>query len=376
MRPFASTMLGLAGWTIGCGVFAATAAAQAVAPAAAELPFTVADITLGTHVLGEELTPDSLQHRVVLLTFWSRESKACTECMPGLERLHRGLGPAGLLVVASHVDRGAGPEVLDTARKLGLTFPVFDDGSIKGLDTPDPPESLLFDHAGKCVAKGRPAEVAAKAAAAVAAAPPVVLAGRRLEKLAALERMLREEAKFGAVLRKAEGLTASEDGPTADEAGFLVDRLTGHGESLLAKAEELKGSDASEAAGLLQRVAVAYRGNDLGKKAADWQREWKRDKQFADGLQAAALAAQLESLRTQALAQVEPAGGRGRPRPGQRPGGPVVAGVHAGDKIPPQVKAQLAQLAGMVRQLSPGSKHASRAEEIAVELGLQLPPGQ
>lgn len=374
MRPFASTTLGLAGWAVGFGALAATAAAQA--PAAAELPFTVADIALGTRVLGEELTPESLQHRVILLTFWSRESKACTECMPGLERLHRTLGPAGLLVVASHVDRGAGPEVLDTARKLGLTFPVFDDGSVKGLDTPDPPESLLFDHTGACIAKGRPAEVASKANAAVAAAPPVVLAGRRLEKLAALERMLREEARFGAVLRKAEGLTASEDGPTAEEAGFLVGRLTAHGESLLAKAEELKGSDASEAAGLLQRVAVAYRGNDLGKKASDWQREWKRDKQFADGLQAATLAAQLESLRTQALAQAEAAGGRGRPRPGQRPGGAAVASMAASDKIPPPFKAQMAQLAGMVRQLSPGSKHATRVEEIAVEFGLQLPPGQ
>lgn len=373
MPACATSAIGLTGLALGLAGFAATAAAQAVAPAAAELPFTVADITLGTHVLGEELTPESLQHRVILLTFWNRESKACTECMPGLERVHRTLGPAGLLVVASHVDRGAAPEVLDTARKLGLTFPVFDDGSVKGLDIPDPPEVLLFDHTGTCIAKGRPAEVAGKAAAAVAAAPPVVLAGRRLEKLAALERMLREEAKFGAVLRKAESLTASEDAPTAEEAGFLVDRLTAHAEMLLAKAEELKGGDAPEAAGLLQRVATAYRGNDIGKKAADWQREWKRDKQFADGLQAAALAAQLESLRAQALAQADAAGSRGRPRPGQLPGGAAVASVDASDKIPPPVKAQMAQLAGMVRQLSPGSKQASRAEEIAVELGLQLP---
>jgi len=146
-------------------------------------------------------------------------------------------------------------------------------------------------------------------------------------------------------------------------------RLAAHGESLLAKAEELKGSDAYEAAGLLQRAVNAYRGTDIGKRAAESQREWKRDKQFTDGLQAAGLTGQLEALRAQALTQT--AGGRGQPK-----GAPAVAGVGAGDKIPSPLKAQMGQLATLVRQLSPGSKYAARAEEIAVELGLQLAPGQ
>jgi hypothetical protein len=351
----------VAGWLAGLCHWAAVAE---------ELPYTIADVTLGTHVLGDELTPESLAHRVVLLTLWNQGSKACTTSMPGLEQVYQSLGRSGLIVVGSHVERGAAPEVLDKARKLGLTFPIYDNGKVAGLDSPDPPESLLFDHTGKCIGqtRGPPAELARAAAAAVAAAPPPVLAGRRLEKLAALERMLRAEAKFGVALRKAEGLVESEDGPTADEARFLVERLTAHAEALLAKAEELKGSDAPKAAGLVQRVVTAYRGTDLGKQAAEWQREWKRDKQFTDGLKAADLIAQLETLRRQTLTQ--PAGGRGRP-----PGGPAVAGVGAGDRIPPPIKAQMAQLAGMVRQLSPGSKDAARAEEIAVELGLQIAPG-
>lgn len=369
MHEIARLSLSVAVWLCGFGVLATTAAGQAVAPAAIELPFTVADIVLGTHVMGEELKPESLAHRAVLLVLWNHGGKASSAVMPGLERLHRTLGPAGLLVVACHVDRGAAPEALDSARKLGLTFPVFHDGSVKGLETPDPPEALLFDHTGACIAHGDPAEVASKAAAAVAAAPPVILAGRRLEKLVALERMLRDEAKYGAVLRKAEGLTGADDGPTAEEATYLSGRLTAHGESLLAKAEELKGSDAYEAAGLLQRAANAYRGTDIGKRAGESQREWKRDKQFTDGLQAASLTGQLETLRSQALAQA--AGGRGQPRAAA-----AVAGVGAGDKIPPPLKAQMAHLATLVQQLSPGSKYAARVEEIAVELGLQLAPGQ
>jgi len=57
---------------------------------------------------------------------------------------------------------------------------------------------------------------------------------------------------------------------------------------------------------------------------------------------------------------------------GRQPG-PKVASMDAARKIPPPVKNQLAQMVGMVRQLGPGTKYAARAEEIALELGLEIP---
>jgi hypothetical protein len=41
--------------------------------------------------------------------------------------------------------------------------------------------------------------------------------------------------------------------------------------------------------------------------------------------------------------------------------------------IPPAVKDRLAQLAASILLLGPGSTYASRAEEIVIELGLDLP---
>ena len=76
------------------------------------------------------------------------------------------------------------------------------------------------------------------------------------------------------------------------------------------------------------------------------------------------MAGQLEALRGQALAQAS--GGKNQ--------GQDIASMAVVNKIAPAVKSHLAQLAGMVRQLSPGSKFAARAEDIAVELGLTLPP--
>ena len=86
---------------------------------------------------------------------------------------------------------------------------------------------------------------------------------------------------------------------------------------------------------------------------------------------AAQIAGQLESLRGQALAQATAPRGGGY---GRQPA-PKVASLDASKRISPQVKHQLAQLVGMVRQLAPGSKYASRAEEITLELGLELPAG-
>lgn len=343
-------------------------AAEPAAPQAGNLPFTLADVTLGEHVSGEDVTRGDLEHHVVLLAFWTQARKAGEAGMPLLEQAHRSLGPAGLRVVGLHVERGAVPEVRRAALELGLTFPVFDGGAVKGFDPEEPPFALLFDHGGRCVAQGGLAEMAARAVAAVNAAPPVVLAGRRLEKLTAFERMLRDEAKFGVVLRKAESLTADDDGTLAEEATYLSERLRAHGEALLAKAEALKPNDPLEAATLLHRAATAYRGDAIGRRAVDCQREWKRDKAFSDGLQAASLAAELEALRGQALAR--PPGGRSQPG-----GSPAVAGIKAAAAIPPPLKAQMAQIAAMVLQLSPGSKYAVRAEQIALELGLHPSAG-
>jgi hypothetical protein len=358
--------------TIAAGVAQADDAFAAAAQPP-NMAFTVADVTLGEHVAGEPLTPESLLHRVVMLAFWSREDAACIASLPVLEQAHRALAPAGLLVIASHSAKGSVVEVRQTTEKAGLTFPIVDEAAVKGMDLKPLPHVLLFDHTGKCVARGSPQEMTSKVVAAVRDAPPVVLAGRHLEKLPALERMLRDESKFGAVLRKAAESAGSADEPTADEAKFIIERLTAFGEQVLAKADALKAEDAHAAAGQLQRVAAAYRGNDLGKRASDLQREWSRDKQFAAGLQAANLAAQLEAIRLQALTQ--PSGGRpgygGQPAP--RPPAPGPASMAQAGKIPPPVKAQMAQIAGMVRQLSPGSRYAKRAEEIAVELNLELP---
>ena len=334
-------------------------------PAQLNMAFTTANITLGDAISGGEVAAESLEHRVVLLDFWGIACPACIATMPLVEQLHQSLGPAGLIVIGAHTQGEPEADLKKAVAKLGITFPIVSHAVVEGgMDFEGIPHAMLFDHTGRCIARGSPRELADKAARAVQAAPPVVLAGRKLEKLIGVEKMLRDETRFVAVLRKAGSLVDSADAETAAEAAFVIERLTAHAEALLAEAEEYKASDAYRAAGLLNRVVVAYRGHDASKRAADLQREWKKDKQFTDGLRAADMAGQLEALRGQALAQAS--GGKNQ--------GQDVASMAVANKIAPVVKSHLAQLAGMVRQLSPGSKYAARAEDIALKLGLTLPP--
>lgn len=342
---------------------------EAAGPPALPLNFKVADVALGDRASGDPVTAESLNHRVVVLAFWNNGCKECMASLPLFEQLYRSQAPAGLLVVGLHMKGGVPVEVRLAAEKVGATFPMVLNASVKGLDPPALPHAAVFDHTGTCIARGTVQEVADEVLAAVRAAPPLVLAGRHLEKLPALEKMLHDESKFAAVLRKASESTESPDAATADEAKFVLECLQKHADAMIAKAEELKPVDASGAWALLQRLANSFRGNETGLRALELQREWKRDKQFTAGLQAAQIAGQLEALRAQALAQASAPRGGGY---GRQPG-PRVAGMDAAQKIPPQVKQQLAQMVGMVRQLGPGSKYANRAEEIALELSLEIP---
>lgn len=356
---------------VSCGTLVAGLAGVRVSAAEpadpARLPtITVADVSLGLRAAGEPLTVESLQHRVVVFAFWNHESQDSRAMLPLLEQLHRSQAPAGLLVVGAHIQSGGPVEVREAARKAGLTFPVVVKPSIKGLDPPAPPHVVVFDHTGAAIASGTIQEVAQPVLAAVRAAPPSVLAGRHLQKLPAIERMLRDDAQLKAALHKATELAESADEATAEEARFVLERLGVLAASLLAKAEATKATDPAAATELLHRVATAFRGHEAGNRAVNLQREWKRDPQVTNGLQAAHLAWQLEALRAQALAPASV------PRSGGQPG-PRVASMKTVASIPPAVKDRLAQLAASILLLGPGSTYASRAEEIVIELGLDLP---
>src|SRR5690348_11929795 len=95
------------------------------APAADfNLDITARGIHLGKPVCGPQLSESDLTGHVVLVEFWGIHCAPCLESMPGLARLYGELGPAGLVVIGAHVQRGTPEEVRATAEALGVAFAV------------------------------------------------------------------------------------------------------------------------------------------------------------------------------------------------------------------------------------------------------------
>jgi thiol-disulfide isomerase/thioredoxin len=309
-----------------------------------------ADIRLGPHVSGPQVTEQSLAHRVVLLEFWGLNCPPCIRSMPMLDELHRSFGPQGLVIVGAHAQGGTAADIGPKVKELGVGFTIVEQAMVQGgMDFQGIPHCMLFDHAGTCVFRGSPFEVGDAVARAVADAPAAVMEGRKLVKLAALEKLLIDERSFGAVLKKARGMIAAKDAETAAEARFVVERLESRGRRMLDEARTIGPGDPLGAVGLAQRCSATFEGSDLGVEAATLLRTWKKDKAFQDSLRARQQLANLEAIQAAA----------------SRGGG-------AGGGVPPALSGRVRSLVQSIHLAAPDSPIAERATVIAGELGVKI----
>ena len=93
-------------------------------PGTAAPGFRLPALTGGTAELA------ALRGRVVLLNFWATWCPPCVDEMPSLERLHRTLGPEGLVVVTVSVDSDE-KALREFVTRHQLTLPVLRDPSAR-----------------------------------------------------------------------------------------------------------------------------------------------------------------------------------------------------------------------------------------------------
>ncbi len=100
---------------------------------------------------GRETELASLRGKVVLLNFWATWCPPCVEEMPSLERLHRKLGPEGLVVLAVSTDEDRA-DLESFVTRNALTLPVLrDPGGVVAADsyrTTGYPETFVIDRSG------------------------------------------------------------------------------------------------------------------------------------------------------------------------------------------------------------------------------------
>jgi len=331
--------------------------AHAAEDAAAEI--SLAGLRLGQPIAGPAMSPESLAHRVVVLEFWAVNCPPCLQSMPALEQLHRQHAAAGLAVIGAHAQAAAPEEVRQVVEQLGVTFPIFDSATVEGgMGFSGIPHCMVFDHTGACIYRGHPTQAHDVILTAIRSSPASVLEGRSLVKLASLAGQLRDEATFGAVMRRVQAQTTSKDQQLAEEAEYVADRLEAYGRRLLDSAEKAMRDDPVRALAYVQRCAMAYRGTDLGRQASKLAAEWKKDEAFQQGIEAARRCRTLEVARERIARSL---------------GDPVEITSEQAARVPQAVRRQLAATAASVQRLAPGSASAERAQAIARELGLSEP---
>ena len=337
-----------------------TPLSTALAEEGDDAAITTAGIRLGNLVSGPARSPESLAHRVVVLEFWGVNCPPCIKSMPTLESMHRQLGPAGLTVIGAHAQDATPAEIKDVVDELGVTFTIVESANVTGaMDFSGIPHCLIFDHTGACIYRGHPARAHDLIVAAVRSSPAAVLEGKELKKLAAISRQLRDESAFAAVLKKMASLARSTDPETASEAAYVAEKLKAYGQRLLDGARDAETENPQRAVALAQRCAAAYRGTDTGTKAAALLREWNQDRRFQDSIRAARQCGQLEAARTRILRAL---------------GDPEELTPELAERVPEPLRKQLADTVASIRELSPDSAAATRADEIAEELGVTVSP--
>ena len=212
--------------------------------------------------------------------------------MPQLVKLQEELKDSGFTIIANHVQAATKDELTQICRKNKVNFPVVTNGDVPGEKLQGIPAAYLFDASGKLVERGRPSELKQKIHALVQSEPHFLAVGRKYTKFAPLAESLKKVKAYGQVLKALEK-DAQGDGPAAEEAKFLQERIKAFGKRKLDGAKALEGEDPFLAQQAYGEITVQWKGSETGDQAAARIKELKADKEFQEELKACAILRQI-----------------------------------------------------------------------------------
>jgi thiol-disulfide isomerase/thioredoxin len=243
------------------------------------LKVRTADIRLGTHISGPEVTAETLRDKVVIVDCWGVNCAPCLAAMPGTAALNAELADFGLVVLGSHVQSAPAEQVKAVAASRGANFSITDNTRVDGgNDFQGIPHVMVFDHTGACVYRGDPRTAEIKARLAVG---EMLVANAGREKFAAPVAAIAAELKKGqspALLlpRVVAAQTGTKE--SAADAKALLASMTAQGQAKFDRAKEQADAQPVEAFLLVEKLPAAYKGTPLAKDAGALVAKLKKDK--------------------------------------------------------------------------------------------------
>ncbi|MBI4601415.1 MAG: hypothetical protein HY721_05560 [Planctomycetes bacterium] len=206
-------------------------------------------------------------------------------------KLQAELKDTGFVIVAPHAQQATQEEALRLLRQYKVNYTVTSSGNLPGEEVKGLPMAFLFDTSGKIVEKGNHIPLQ-KVRDLVQSEPHFLAAGRTYTKQKAAAESLKKTKVYGQILKKLDK-DLKGDGPAAEEARYLAERIRAHGQRKLDEAKAGESDDAFLAQMAYAEVAASWKGDEIGEKASARLKELKADKTFQEELKAATLASQI-----------------------------------------------------------------------------------
>lgn len=255
-------------------------AKEAPAPAKFNMKMTVADVSIGTQLMGLKVEAADLKGKVVLFDMWGVHCPPCLAAMPGTAAVYNELKDFGFVVLGAHSQNATPDEVKSVATSRSATFPILVGANVRGTnDNNLLPHCVLFDHTGACILRGRPEEAEHLAREAVG---KMLVDGAGRDKFSSSMTAIVSDLKKGkpplTVLSKLTGLQNSGNPETVADAKALLTSLTASGQKKFEQAEDKAASDPLAAFLLVEKIPVSYKGTALAAKATELIGKLKKDK--------------------------------------------------------------------------------------------------
>ena len=223
---------------------------------------------------GPAVTKEMLTGKVILVEFWGTQCPPCIASLPKLQALHEKYkGTGKFQMIGSHVQPKSG-KTDELIAKNALTFPIFQQMRLEGLNFTGIPYLALINHKGEIVEKGHFSfDLIEKY---IEAAPSGMLMGIDVDHHAKTVKKLKMGSSCKSTLNALLIIAKKKPGsPEGKEAQAIYDGVLAGGKQKLADAEKLMPTQAYAEYELIYKT---FSGFDLAKEAQAKRTAMKKEK--------------------------------------------------------------------------------------------------
>ncbi len=259
---------------------------------------TLKGVRLGEHCTGPKVSPKDFTGRVVVFEYWGVNCGPCISSIPHISELQAKYGRNKLVVIANHAQNASAAQAANVWKKHAVndSVSVINRGSLPGASVSGIPAAFVFDHQGKLVFKGHPAQMDTAVASAVKKAPGFLTAGMEYTVFKREAKKLGEMRKsLSSTMRKLRKAAEDSNAKGHNEAKYLVGRVNAWTKSQYELISAAPSADPVVTESTISQMKKLFYGDELSKPFVELSSKLKKDKTYQNEKKAIKYLKRIES---------------------------------------------------------------------------------